>query len=233
MVDFTDARKDGLIICEGPSDASVIRGVLRSRGFDRAYVCATGNLIGDKGGGNSFFLDALRAARVATGSDTIKIVILATDNDESPIQRFEFVRDQVQRLAKESQGGIYPFQFPVPVAPNKVVSGTNADPDVAIMMVPTDSNLGALESLVFEAARVAHPVNTAEVDTFAARTKAAKWSVHKVAKMKVRAYLACTHESKPDIPLGSVLSKNNSAHLIPVGDKCFDHLFATIVGFFR
>jgi hypothetical protein len=202
-----------LLLCEGASDAALFRELLRVRGAPQIHVQAAGDL--GNGSGRDFFGKALQGASVGTGFEKIKHVIIATDNDDDQTVSFERVRDQIASTGK----------FPVPVAPGLRAEGS---PSVTIVMVPPDAIIGSLESLIYLTAATVNAENAAVVEGFAAQTGVPLWSPQKQAKMKVRSFLACTHEAHPDIGLGYLWSQD-AGHLVPLDHVAFDQLYNVLI----
>lgn len=219
---FDAAGKDGLLICEGASDAQLVRALFSVRAFERVYVRVCSDL-GGSGTGNGAFARALRSARITPGFGAIKNVVLLADSDASRDANFNLIRDQVQQVATDP---INPRVYPIPTSPNQKFAG---NPSLTIVMVPTDATVGAIETLAFAAAKSVSATNVAEVETLATRVGVNGWLAHQQAKMKLHAFLACTHQAKPDITLTQVFS-NHATHLVPVGDAAFDHLYTTLSG---
>ncbi len=209
-----------LLICEGASDAAFFRELLRARGRNDVHVRATRDLGTFQG--NTAFASALRGARVVRGFENIRRIVIATDNDDDQSTSFLAVKSQIDDLVSG------PDSLPDFCAPTQPFTSTTGPVSLAIMMVPTDSNTGTLESLLFAAAETMNSKNSAAVQALATIAGVDSWKPQKQAKMKVRSFLACTHESAPDVPVGQIWIKPSSAKLIPVTCSVFDALFLTL-----
>lgn len=171
------------------------------------------------GAGRDCFDKALVAARTTTGFDKVTHIVIATDCDADSVASFDRVRAQIAKLAPA---------LPVPAGPNVTAVGA---PSVTVMMVPTDASTGSVESLVFRAASTVNSGNAEQVEALASRTGVPAWLPQKQAKMKVRSFIACTHEPRPDIGLGNLWIQG-ADHLVPMDHEVFNHLYNSLRTFF-
>ena len=208
----------GFLLCEGPSDVAVFRKLLEARGGPTIHIRCAGEL--GQGSGRDSFGRALRAAHTTTGFiDSVRHIVVATDCDGDKDASFAAVKSQLEELQ-------WP---PVPVAPD--VTETKDGISLTVMMVPTGAPTGSLETLAYVAAASANAVNAAAVESFANATGVDAWAPQKQAKMKVRSFLACTHQPRPDIGLGHLWTQQ-AGHLVPLSHPVFTPLFDRIVALF-
>ncbi|MBI1397045.1 MAG: hypothetical protein GC151_13800 [Betaproteobacteria bacterium] len=195
------------------------RDVAEARGKKNVSVRAAADLA--SASGNSAFGAALRAARVIRDFDILRNIVLVVDSDSDRQARFDYARGQIEALANDPNEPV--DVFPLPSLPG--VPATKGDLNLTILMIPTDEATGSLETVLYKGAKKAKSQNANEVEKLATATNVVSWAPQKQAKMRVRAFVACSHGDAPDLPIGQIWTKDSSASLIPVGDSVFDDLF--------
>jgi hypothetical protein len=195
-----------LLICEGPEDWLFFHRLIETRNLPRFHIWDTGARINS--GGNTKFSRAIRAFRTKHPKTyaSLRDIIIASDNDESPTKNFENVCEQIEEVFGPGTR---------PTAPQKRTS--KIKPAITVLMVPwTDIN-GHLERLCVESARDAGRIVGAHVDTFMSMVGADNWNNEsRYAKAWLRTNLAARCEPDPFVALGHVFENQKHQHLIPV-----------------
>jgi len=164
------------------------------------------------GGGNSHIGRALAGFRSFTGFSRVKHVVVVVDNDTTPDDSFNNVKQQIVAISKSGAPHIAIPQQPHTRATIK--SGL----DVTVVTIPWAGTPGALEKVLLPAARYASP-NTAHcLDAYVACTHVDAWaSENNREEMKLRCLLAAANEDNPGIGIGKIWT--DAPHLIPIGHE--------------
>lgn len=218
-INFTESR---LILCEGNSDAAFFDALIRARSLPRANVRTVGDLTSSPGDGQ--FGAALQAAAPLIGFGGLKDIVIVIDCDENAGAALEKISKQIQELPPmdEDTG----LRFPVPnKLLQKEVGEKNGDivaPSIVVLPVPGLNQRGALESLCYQAAVREKPEKSFCVDGLVSCAGVSHWSSSKLAKARLRAFLAIANEKDPDLAL-SLLWKR-APEMVPLRDPCFDEI---------
>lgn len=207
-----------LILCEGESDKRFLDRLIAVRNIGNQFHVRFPDR-GDGSGGRSKFgyeLDLLYRT-VPTFRETIKAVLIVSDNDEDPNASWNEVKEQLAR-----SGG-----FGVPET-ERVVARATGFPDAVALMVPTGEP-GNLETLCLQAAYDKWPIRTA-LDAYVAGTPANEWRLGKQSKMRLQSLLAATCESRPDSGFAGHWREREDFH-VPLDHACFNDLADFLFGF--
>jgi hypothetical protein len=206
------------LVCEGPEDHYFFDKLIEARRLPRFHI------VDAKGNGNFFnSVSGFRLTRPRTVGQITRYLFVA-DNDENPVDRFDNMRAQIEKLfgpgtAPDARG-----------QSKRKVGG----PEITILMIPwrvepvTHAHIaenGHLECLCMPSARSADAHIAASVDQFMATIGADRWNDEsRYGKAWLRSNLAARCASDPFVPLGHVFEKPKHADLIPIDHMCFDQI---------
>lgn len=135
-------------------------------------------------GGTSGWEQSLRAFAANPTFRDVRGLIIVADNDDEPTSRFQAVTAAISTVMAAPDTAAK--RFVVPSGPQKIA--TTADLAVAIVMVPLNSQYGAMENLVAEAALTAVKPETMNcVNTFLNCASLQHLNTAQKAKITVRA----------------------------------------------
>jgi hypothetical protein len=157
------------------------------------YLCRNRNIAGltfDFAGGNAGFSQRLLAMSAVSGFAQCKAILLMSDNDESPDDSFEAIRDQLRQTI-----------FPLPAHPLEMTHKQGM-PSLAVLMLPypqqgPDSR-GCLETLLIPAMQAANPTQANCIDQMLACAGVPAWrNKNAQDKAKVRSLIAVAYPNDP------------------------------------
>jgi hypothetical protein len=212
-----------LVLCEGIEDAAFMRQLVRDRGlgsFNVRPVEDIGEVSGITG-----FSPALAVAPQISGFKKVQFVILLADSDQHPGQTFTQLCQQVTAAnADPNVSGL----FGVPTAINTYGGGF---PRIKVVLMPTSSGSGALDSLLWEAMTQLYKKVTdcVEEATHCAgiATAPQQWPKAKIDKARVRMAISLTNKPDPAIALGKLWQRYPG--LIPATHSTFDAVASQLV----
>jgi hypothetical protein len=207
-----------LIVVEGGSDKALFKGLLANRditGFD--VICPWDMEQGLEG--EDAIRQLLDALPVNRNFVKLKKILIVVDSDDDPVAKFgKFV--SVLNNTRPFSGNC---RYPVPNAPNELASVAGS-PQVAIMLLPSSTSCGAMETLCWDAAIPNHKSIQACIEAFASCVGADKWAPQKLAKFKLRSLISTQYQSNPDLPTTKLWDKApdivrlDSAAFTPLSD---------------
>jgi hypothetical protein len=181
------------VICEGDSDKAFLECLqihyqLGSFGIKAAE-------------GKDKYKRVLHGLQAASGREVLKTLLLFTDADESDVDAFSNVQNDLRAAG-----------FPVPQAPFMVVEGS---PNVSVFLFPgMDRPTGTLEHILLSAALENRPDIAACLEHFCGCVPHPLWSANKLVKMQLQIFTAACHEDDPCRALRWILKRSDSP--IPV-----------------
>jgi hypothetical protein len=199
-----------ILVCEGSSDVSFFRHLIKSRGlpeFDIFQPNAAEGVPSGKGGYKAF----LEGLSTVLPSSRITGVLVVGDNDLNPAVSFQDIRNQIS-----GAGG-----YGVPEEPLQVARSERLPP-VVVMMLPWAGMQGALESLCLDAVLGYRPHLRECVDHFSECTKTTEWEPTARTKMQLHALVAALCKSEPATALTHVWSKKET--IVPLDQPAFDRV---------
>lgn len=202
-----------LLMCEGYEDALFFHYLIERRSLPRFHIRPAK--------GKDRIGEAIRAyqAEVKSNFPGIGDILVVGDNDDDPNKSFKKLCEQVNE-AFESE-----------IAPAKELVASKSKPRVTIMMVPLDQKLGALESLLLDAARSCHKGTGESIDNFLADVKLdSEKDTLRYDKAWLRSYLAAKCPD-PCAPLGDIFESKSLQKLLPLDHKSFDGIAKVLAGF--
>lgn len=199
-------RYPRLLVCEGDADKLFFGRFIAQRGLPRFHIRSAKSK--DKIG------QAIQAYKIEAKSNfpNIRDVLVVADNDDNPDDRFSRVCDQI-RYALGSRA--------VPSAPRQTVQSS---PRCTVLMIPSDNEHGALESILKEPTRCNDSLIAGHVDTFLDLVHAERWqSQTRWDKAWLRSNLAVRHK-KPFIELMDVFKEEEDRRPISFNHQSLDWL---------
>jgi hypothetical protein len=178
------------------------------------------------GGGRSAFADFLNGAPAIENFASIRGLFILSDNDDDPSASFKEVCNIIKGADPIDPFAQPPRRFIAPAAQLVKSAGT---PPIVIRMIPKATDVGALETLCLQAAARANPPVMACVEDFAKCSKISGWTKSKQDKMKLRAFIAASNKTNPDLTLASLWDKRPD--LIPLADAAFTPLAQDLARF--
>src|SRR5262249_48684150 len=138
------------------------------------------------------------------------------DCDDDPAGSFSSVYDQVVAAGWQR-----------PSAPRQFTTAKPTYPPLAVLMLPWDDEVGALETLFYTAASSVWGEAAKCVEEFVTCTGAEKRLPQQVSKCQLRCLIAGLHAKDPNITLAWIWTKEREAtHLIPIAHECFNRTVA-------
>jgi hypothetical protein len=206
-----------LIVCEGDGDRSFVERLCACRSLGFAFTVAIPRF--GEPSGNTAFASMLAAQRAA--AERPSTIILVADNDGDPAGSFRSVVNQIKAAG----------DYGIPTAPRQVARSAGF-PDISVLMVPWDDVPGAIETLCYEAAAKRRPELAACVERFVEciLPHSSGWSVTKLAKLRLRCFLAAACPQDPNTSLTYAWSRTPN-DLIPLEHSCFDQIVSYLQTF--
>ena len=205
-----------MLICEGDEDVAFFEQLIASRHLPKFHTRTTRSEK-DRRGGNSKFGKILEALVGASGFESIKHIVIVSDNDDDQIISFKKICSQV-RAAKL-------------VPPNAPAERSLGDPTITIVMVPLGRKEGNLECMCLEAAKKSDSQNASLTSNAIALLTTERLPTSRKEKLWLRLNLSI-RSVDPFIQLFSVFKDPRHSNLIPLNHNSFDKL-AEILEAFR
>lgn len=213
-IEFT---KEWLILCEGSGDKAFFKELIRKRQLPDFQVQFP--LREEDGtGGWTKYGRFLRDQKVNEGfRQNVKAIIITADNDDDPPGRFQEISRQIRQAGYN--------------APNQPLelSRAQGQPDLVVMMLPTDGASGCLEHSLLRAAYSKWNIENA-IDNYIGQTPANRWLPNKQAKARMQCLIATTCMQNPNTPLSFLWDRAEDYH-IPVDHGSFNDLANFLNGF--
>ena len=204
-----------MLICEGDEDVAFFEQLITARKLPKFHMRTTRSER-DRRGGNSKFGKVLESLVVASGFESIKHIVIVSDNDDDQLNSFRKICSQVRAA------NLVP-----PDAPSERSFG---DPTITIVMIPLGRNDGNLECMCLEAAKKSDSQNASLTSTAIEILTTERLSVSRKEKLWLRFNLSI-RSVDPFIQLFSVFKDPQHSHLIPLDHNSFDGLAGILEGF--
>jgi hypothetical protein len=207
------------IICEGESDKKFFEKLFEVHHLEHFVVQP---IPAGRGGRTNFgyrlrglIQDLTRSPEVASSA-----LIVVGDNDSNAVTSFGIVTDQIRQGASEDGEYVYG----IPTEPRQIVPSQGGLPDVCVLMLPWDAELGALETLCYVAATTCCPAVAGCVDTFVPCVGADGWEISNRSKLQMQCYLSARCEQHPNTQLTQAWSSTRPQPLVPLDHPCFTQI---------
>lgn len=199
------------IICEGISDKCFLQWLINERNLPACDIWFP-TVADDNSGGHSKFESYLSISiGIESFIENTKRVVVLTDNDVNPAERFEETRQMLTNVG-----------FNAPASPKVFVSTENL-PDVAIFMLPSEGKNGTLESYLLPSMHEKWGLEVA-LNQFVAASPANDWALNKQAKAKVQSMLSVTCKTHPFTGLGHLWTQRKPEFHMSPTHPSFDEL---------
>ncbi len=198
------------VLCEGPADVRLVRQILRRENLEGFSV--------NYAQGYQKFARHIQGLRTSSDWGKLRRLLIIGDNDTNPTNRW-----------LNAQEALTDEGLPTPDRHAGIVEGAHDTPSTGIFMMPRANTVGALETLLVEAALQEHQ-DLAEclrqLDDCPA-TECQQWDAVKRAKMQFQTVVAITCRDDPSAGAAHIWSKTHNP--IPATSPVFDEL----AGFLR
>jgi hypothetical protein len=211
-----------LVLCEGPTDESFVTEFSRVKGMGHLRVIALkeklkSDMLPCKPPirGWTGFAQRLDALSDLNQIEDARAMVLIADSDEDALIQFNKIREKVLALESYNISG-----GPWTSAPRGTL------PPVHVVTLPSRRGPGCLETLCGIALENRDPALKKCADGFIGHLDSSRWSVCKMAKLRLRIQLAASSPTDPTIPFEKIWrdEHDNQRNLIPLSDPCFDDL---------
>ena len=186
-----------MVLCEGKKDSILFKYIQDHLNKPHLHIASSG--------GNTKFVDKLKAMKTARGFSNVKHILLVSDNDDVHTDSFAAVCAQIVAAGYEAP-------------PTPGVAGLGS-PSFTVLMVPIDGSPGNMETVCEPAARTVAPKTAPIIDEFMARLNSDNWSAGRKSKAWLRAFLAAVCARDPFIAFGD--SFDPAEHLLDVKHPAF------------
>lgn len=204
--------KPRFMLCEGEDDKKVFGALIRERALPEFQIFHAAELGGV--GGRSGFVSAMRSIHALSGFDSLRGMLLVSDND---VMNDSFA--EVQRALTENG-------YDAPPTPGDV--GRVKDKPLSVLMIPSGDTEGDLETLCLPALHEKWPNSAKCVDDFLRCSDAISWRKRSsLSKARARAAALGFHENDPYQGIGILFERSVlSAH-----HTCFDAIVTYLQDF--
>lgn len=220
---LTSTSHDRLILCEGIEDAAFLRAFKEAGRLSSQTMIKA---VQDEGGksGITGFCSALQVVVTRRWFTTIRSVILLADSDTHPGANFTKIKNQIQKanLDPNTRG-----RFPLPSHANQKAHGT---PSLAIVLFPSPSSKGALETVLWNAISGGTSLKSCvenSCDIMGVKLNN-QWSQAHIDKAKIRIAIALQNKGNPALGLSKVWKE--APLLIPITHLCFNPIETLFTG---
>ncbi len=199
-----------VILCEGLGDFQFLKHLIEQRNISKFSIIYPTDKNPDDPGGRDGFARRLRALKLERDFAKVTDLVVISDNDDNPMDKFNLVR----RLIGEAGG------FSVPNQPAQMTTGKLR---VGIFMLPQTGTPGQLETLCLQSCSARWPDRAACVETFVAcNGHVAQWGRNKQEKMRMRALISSICSSDPYTSIPHLWSREQD--IAPLDHPCFTPL---------
>jgi hypothetical protein len=217
--------KRKLLVVEGHSDRKMIGSLLSDRVIPDIDVLCPSSMGGMLEGEDAIkqLLDAIAGAR---GFSRLERLVLLVDSDDSPQEKFKKMQDVLRATTSLNiDGGS--VRYPVPDALG-IFANAPSMPSVAISLLPSNDQVGAMESLCWQAGSALRQDLSACIAEFGDCVGIGKWLPQKQDKFKLRCLISSACVVNPDLPTTKLWEK--VPDLVPLNSPVFDPLTAFLKG---
>jgi len=212
--------KEWVLYCEGSSDKAFFLALIKKHNLPDFQVRFPLGADEETGGWTQFGR-SLHKAKPVTGFEHVRAILIVTDNDDCPKERFEAIQEQ---LRIDAPG------FGVPTRPLEAARSTCTLPAIVVMMLPLDGSNGNLETSCLISAYDQWPEMRAPIDSYTANTPAGQWDDLKQAKMRIQCIIAARCRQNPYTTLSRLWDKPEEYH-IPLDHPSFNGIVSVLADF--
>ena len=206
-----------LVLCEGEGDKRLLDKLLSVRNIQIEFQVRFPDRKGTGRGGRSQFGPWLDDARIASGWNNIKGILILSDNDDVPNIAFNEVIASLQKAPGCA----------LPIA-ERTVAKQVGFPNLVIYMVPTGKP-GNLETMCVDAAYSKWPLVVAPLNAFT-NTVIPNWTIGPQSKMRLQTTIAATCADRPEAGFVGHWYEKEAYH-IPLDHNAFDDLASFLSNF--
>jgi hypothetical protein len=194
-----------LVIGEGEADRRFLEHLIRRRGIKDVEIVKPA-------GGRPGFQQRLQAIKASPSVESIRLVVLVTDCDDDGNEAFRDLAAQVGRAGGYS-------------VPQKSLqfSKQGEFPAVAVVLLPKDCGTGSLETLILEAMRDYHPMETERAEKFISDSPTTSVAASKRSKAVLAAAIAASCKDDPSCS-ASFMWKEERGYQDLLDHVCFNPL---------
>lgn len=207
-IDLTSER---LILCEGSTDKTFFLELIQARGLQDFNVNFPAG-VNDNTGGIHKFERFLKGITVFPTFNILKGILVVADNDNSPIDNFNLVKNQIIDAGYGTVNNELEF-----------VTSPNNYPPIAIMMLPLNQQIGTLETVCKVSAYTKWNNLIPTLTNYFNASDALNWDVGHQDKMLIQCLIAATCEPNPNATIATLYREQPQFHL-PLNHACFDDI---------
>jgi Protein of unknown function (DUF3226) len=212
--------KEWLILCEGSSDKAFFSHLISKRGLPDFQVTFPYGANEGTGGWTKFG-NFLLGAPAVTGFDLVRAIVIATDSDDNPNERFQAIQSEIRK----AKG------FGVPSNPLEVARSSGTLPVIVVLMILMNGQPGNLETLCLPAAYAKWPELKRPLDEYINQSPAKEWEQRKQDKVRIQCLIAGTCKQDPCTPLSWLWNDRSEEYHIPLEDDSFDEVAGFLENF--
>lgn len=213
--------KPKLLIVEGHSDREMIGSLLSTRAIPDIDVLCPASMGGMLEGEDAIrqLLDAIAGS---SGFGRLERLVLLVDSDDNPQEKLKKMQDVLRATTPLNIAGSS-GRYPVPDAVG-IFANEASMPSVAISLLPSDGQVGAMESLCWQAGSALRQDLSACIVEFGNCVGVGQWLPQKQDKFKLRCLISSACSVNPDLPTTKLWEK--APDLVPLNSPVFDPLAA-------
>jgi hypothetical protein len=214
-------KENKLLIVEGKSDRAMITALLSKHDIAGIDVFSPFDHNGTLGGEDAIrqLLDGIAADR---NFGRLERLVLLVDADEDPGGKLTKMQNILRSTQPVTSAGL---RYPVPTALDTFVGATGV-PSIAVSLLPGGGQLGAMESLCWQAGSAPNNRLIECITAFGDCVGIADWSPQKRDKFKLRCLITSACAVNPDLPTTNLWTE--VPELVPLDSPVFDPLVAFI-----
>lgn len=146
--------------------------------------------------GNTGFEKAIIGSETLRGFENVEHVVVVADNDDSPVNSFNQVNEQLKKAKSERN---IKRDWAIPIQPGVKTTG---DPSVTIWMWPSAGEPGCLETLLWKIIKAKYQSTSLCVESALQCSGAHSWPISKLDKARVRCFISIYCKKNPALSLG-------------------------------
>jgi hypothetical protein len=201
-----------IIIVEGDSDKSFFNHLITDRKINKFDVLVSSN----KGAtGKDSFEPFLKALRSEPDFDLCPSIIICSDNDANPSDSLKMVAKAAANAGWETLTTVKSF-----------TNRRENRPQLAILMLPTDNDVGDLETILYDVAIIDRSDTQKCIENFISCTNTNDRLPQHMSKYKLRCLVASIVKSDPSLTFGNLWRANRGVpeNFVPLSHTKFDHI---------
>lgn len=202
------------MLCEGDDDKGVLEALISARNLPEFQICHSAECNGGGPGGKNGFIKAIKGMEAISGFRELRALLIVTDNDEIPASFNQ------ARQAFTDNG------HTAPANPNAI--GNMLGKPVAILMIPSTTGVGDLETLCLPAIHARWPTAQECVAAFLQCSGAHAWGKRSsISKARARSAAVGFYEPDPYKGIGHLFRSG----VLSVLDPCFNDVATFLQNF--